>query len=218
MTIRALIERPFRHYADFSGRSGRAEYWLLILVFILAMMTASQIGYGVMRLVGFEAYDPKTHIRQIYTTIRESRYQSVDVATTAAKGEEDRITFKLHRHGSEEGLHLHTNTRAWRHYHHSDEQLHGHKIGDNEVTIYINSSEDGITTAEDVAHLLMSIVAIVFLLPILAATFRRIHDSDNSRRELMYLFAPFTGWIIVFGYLLWDGDEGANRYGPPPPE
>ena len=35
MSIRQLIERPFRHYADFSGRSGRAEYWVLILMFVV---------------------------------------------------------------------------------------------------------------------------------------------------------------------------------------
>ena len=54
MTLRHLIERPFRHYADFSGRSGRAEFWLLILVFVLVTELAWWAGFGGMRLAGYE--------------------------------------------------------------------------------------------------------------------------------------------------------------------
>ena len=34
MKLRSLLENPFRNYAVFSRRAGRAEFWLFILTFM----------------------------------------------------------------------------------------------------------------------------------------------------------------------------------------
>ena len=66
MSLRHLVERPFRHYADFSGRSGRAEYWLLILMFIVVTEIAWLVGFGGMRLAGYEADDRSGTLHYMY--------------------------------------------------------------------------------------------------------------------------------------------------------
>ena len=54
MTLRdlqPLLESPFRNYANFSGRAGRAEFWLFLLYLFPATNLAWIIGYGGMMLV-----------------------------------------------------------------------------------------------------------------------------------------------------------------------
>ena len=70
MTIRQLIERPFRHYADFSRRSGRAEYWVLILMFVVLTEVAWLIGFGGMRLAGYEEHNHTASFHHMYETRR----------------------------------------------------------------------------------------------------------------------------------------------------
>ena len=103
MSIRQLIERPFRHYADFSGRSGRAEYWLLILLFVVVTEIAWLVGFGGMRLAGYEATDHSTQFHFDYETSRNGDAQT-HLQDLLDEGEDSHITFKLHRHdGEEEG-------------------------------------------------------------------------------------------------------------------
>ena len=66
MSLRHLVERPFRHYGDFSGRSGRAEYWLLILMFIVVTEIAWLVGFGGMRLAGYQADDRSGTLHYMY--------------------------------------------------------------------------------------------------------------------------------------------------------
>ena len=54
MKLRPLIETPFRKYAVFSGRAGRAEFWLFILTFIVITQLAWLLGFGVMKIVGLD--------------------------------------------------------------------------------------------------------------------------------------------------------------------
>ena len=64
---RQLLERPFRRFADFGGRAGRAEFWMFALVFVVLTELAWLAGYGGAALVpandvegtsGFVAADP----------------------------------------------------------------------------------------------------------------------------------------------------------------
>ena len=54
MKLRPLIENPFRNYAVFSGRAGRAEFWLFILTFVVITQLAWLLGFGVMKIAGFD--------------------------------------------------------------------------------------------------------------------------------------------------------------------
>ena len=69
MTLRdlqSLLESPFRNYANFSGPTGPAEFWLFILTFMILTNLASIIGYGGMKLAGYQShhheYETLNHI------------------------------------------------------------------------------------------------------------------------------------------------------------
>ncbi len=59
------------------------------------------------------------------------------------------------------------------------------------------------------------ILGLVFLLPNLAVTVRRLHDRDRSAWFLLWFLLPIIGWIIILIPLCKRGTEGENRYGPP---
>ena len=53
--LQPLLESPFRNYANFSGRAGRAEFWLFLLSLFVATNLAWIIGYGGMMLAGYQS-------------------------------------------------------------------------------------------------------------------------------------------------------------------
>lgn len=52
-------------------------------------------------------------------------------------------------------------------------------------------------------------------LPTLAVTVRRLHDTNKSGWFYLISFIPFGG-IVIFIFMLIDGDRHANTYGYPP--
>jgi len=79
MKLRPLLENPFRNYAVFSGRAGRAEFWLFILTFMVITQLAWLLGFGVMKIAGFD--DPHDWSSQ-QNPIGQSEYD--DAATSDA--------------------------------------------------------------------------------------------------------------------------------------
>lgn len=58
---------------------------------------------------------------------------------------------------------------------------------------------------------------LVALVPQVSALVARLHDRGRSARALWWLVLPVVGWVVVWvPALLFDGDAGANRYGPAP--
>jgi uncharacterized membrane protein YhaH (DUF805 family) len=58
-------------------------------------------------------------------------------------------------------------------------------------------------------------VSLVFLLPVLAAASRRLHDTDHSAWSLLLVLIPIVGWIVLIVWLATEGTESHNRFGPP---
>lgn len=54
------------------------------------------------------------------------------------------------------------------------------------------------------------------LLPGLAVTFRRLHDSDRSAWWILFGIIPIIGWITLIVLLCQDSTPGPNKYGPNP--
>ena len=79
MKLRPLLENPFRNYAVFSGRAGRAEFWLFILTFVVITQLAWLLGFGVMKITGFD--DPHDWSSQ-QNLMGQSEYD--DVASSDA--------------------------------------------------------------------------------------------------------------------------------------
>ena len=65
-----------------------------------------------------------------------------------------------------------------------------------------------------------SLLSLLFILamviPSLAMTFRRLHDTDHNGRWLLIGFVPLIGMIILLIFMVQDSEAGANRYGPNP--
>lgn len=73
---------------------------------------------------------------------------------------------------------------------------------------------DGVTSnafGEDLANA----VSLVFVLPVLAAASRRLHDTDHSAWSLLLVLIPIVGWIVLTVWLASEGSETHNRFGPP---
>lgn len=62
---------------------------------------------------------------------------------------------------------------------------------------------------------LLGLFCLAMLIPSLAVSIRRLHDSDKSGWWLLLSFVPFGGFV-VFIFTLLDGTPGDNRYGPDP--
>lgn len=58
--------------------------------------------------------------------------------------------------------------------------------------------------------------SLAVLIPSLAVTVRRLHDTGRSGWWLLIGFIPFIGGIIVLVFLVGDSESGDNAYGPNP--
>ncbi len=61
------------------------------------------------------------------------------------------------------------------------------------------------------------LVSLATLIPGLAATVRRLHDTDRSGWWILLAFIPLVGAIILIVWEASAGAPGPNRYGAPPP-
>ena len=57
---------------------------------------------------------------------------------------------------------------------------------------------------------------LAFVLPSIAATIRRLHDTDRSGWWLLLGFVPFVSLVLLV-FLLLPGTPGGNRFGTPVP-
>jgi uncharacterized membrane protein YhaH (DUF805 family) len=73
------------------------------------------------------------------------------------------------------------------------------------------------TFDEDVGlGLLSGLYAVVMLLPSIAVTVRRLHDTDRSGWWYLLVFVPVIGGLVILVFMLLDGTPGSNRFGPSP--
>ena len=63
---------------------------------------------------------------------------------------------------------------------------------------------------------LISVYAIVILVPSLAMTVRRLHDIGKSGWFLLLELIPYVGGLILFVFSVLDSQPGENQYGPNP--
>lgn len=64
--------------------------------------------------------------------------------------------------------------------------------------------------------LLSGIYSLAILIPSLAVTVRRLHDTDRTGWWVLIAFIPFIGAIVLLVFMLLDSKPGDNRYGPNP--
>ncbi len=66
--------------------------------------------------------------------------------------------------------------------------------------------------------LLVSLYILLILIPSIAVTVRRLHDTNHSGWWYFIAFIPLVGPIILLILLVQDSDSGENKYGPNPKE
>ena len=64
--------------------------------------------------------------------------------------------------------------------------------------------------------LLGGLFSLAVLLPSIAVTARRLHDTDRSGWWILIWLVPIVGWIVLLVFMCLDSTPGANRFGPNP--
>lgn len=64
--------------------------------------------------------------------------------------------------------------------------------------------------------LLSALFMIATIIPSLAVTVRRLHDTDRSGWWVLLNLIPIVGVLIVLVFTVLDSQPGANRFGPNP--
>lgn len=66
------------------------------------------------------------------------------------------------------------------------------------------------------APLVSLVVGLGLLLPGLAVSFRRLHDTGRSAWWLLILLVPLIGAIVLIVFYVQDSEPTENRFGPSP--
>jgi len=64
--------------------------------------------------------------------------------------------------------------------------------------------------------LVLSAYQLFILLPLLALTVRRLHDTNRSGWWILLNLVPVIGQLLLLWFMLISGDRRDNRYGPDP--
>lgn len=65
---------------------------------------------------------------------------------------------------------------------------------------------------------LVTLYSLAVLIPGLAVSVRRLHDTDRSGWWLLVSLVPLLGVIVLLVFMVRDGQPGPNRFGPSPKE
>ncbi|MDM1296025.1 DUF805 domain-containing protein [Sphingobacterium sp. N143] len=63
---------------------------------------------------------------------------------------------------------------------------------------------------------LISLLSLALLIPGLAVTVRRLHDTNKSGWFILVALIPFVGGLYLLYLEILEGDKGPNQYGPDP--
>ena len=61
--------------------------------------------------------------------------------------------------------------------------------------------------------IISTIWSLATLIPGIAVTVRRLHDTGRSGWNYLWVLLPLVGWIIVLIFVLQDSQYGVNKYG-----
>jgi uncharacterized membrane protein YhaH (DUF805 family) len=76
------------------------------------------------------------------------------------------------------------------------------------IPIYVFDREVGATT--------LFAFILIFMLPNISVTVRRLHDTNRSGWWYWIIMVPVIGVLIFYGLMCWPGDANRNDYGENP--
>ncbi|AJR22903.1 MULTISPECIES: DUF805 domain-containing protein [Sphingobium] len=65
---------------------------------------------------------------------------------------------------------------------------------------------------------LTGLFTLAMIIPHIAVSVRRLHDTDRSGWWLLIVFFPIIGSIVLLIFFIMSGTRGPNRFGPDPVE
>lgn len=83
------------------------------------------------------------------------------------------------------------------------------------IALYLVLFALGVAGKVGLFLILYFIYALAALVPSLALTVRRLHDTDRSGGWIFISLVPLVGSIILIVFLILDSTPGPNRFGPP---
>ncbi len=89
------------------------------------------------------------------------------------------------------------------------------------IIFFVLAMVDGFTGSfneDSGVGLLSGLFTLGLLVPNLAVTVRRLHDTDRSGWWVLISFVPLVGQIVLIVFLAQNGQTGDNRFGPDPKE
>jgi uncharacterized membrane protein YhaH (DUF805 family) len=73
-------------------------------------------------------------------------------------------------------------------------------------------------TAKSGINILSGLYGLAVLIPFIAVSVRRLHDTSRSGWWLLINLVPFIGPIVFLVFMASDSQPGENQYGPNPKE
>ena len=74
----------------------------------------------------------------------------------------------------------------------------------------------GLYDVESEIGLLSSLYSLAVLVPSIAVTIRRLHDTGRTGWWFLIAFVPIIGAIVLLVFMVFDSTPGDNQYGPNP--
>ena len=76
----------------------------------------------------------------------------------------------------------------------------------------------GTFSPESGVGLLGGLYSLAILIPSIAVTIRRLHDSGRTGWWFLLIFIPLIGALVLLVFMVLDSEQGTNDYGPNPKE
>lgn len=73
----------------------------------------------------------------------------------------------------------------------------------------------GIIDAATGVPVLGPLYSLAVLIPGIAVTIRRLHDTDHSGWWILVGLVPFVGFLVLLYFMIIEGTKGGNQFGPP---
>lgn len=64
--------------------------------------------------------------------------------------------------------------------------------------------------------IVVNVFTLLIIIPTLAVTIRRLHDTGRSGWWILICFIPLIGALVLLVFMVLDSEPGPNRYGPNP--
>lgn len=64
--------------------------------------------------------------------------------------------------------------------------------------------------------ILSGLYGLVVLVPGLAVSVRRLHDTGREWYWILVCFIPIVGWLALIYFMFLDSEPGTNKFGPNP--